>query len=642
MSVFVATETHHRKSVNRPCARWNTLIPAIREAVAQTRSMDHSALAQMVSGIRQRVAGGEDPLNEKNLVPMFGAVCQAFQLTLRTEPYDVQLQAGLALVTGSIAEMQTGEGKTIAAVAPAALRALSGKGVHIATVNSYLADRDAQQMRPVFELLGLSVGLLESGASEISKRQAYDCDITYGPGYEFGFDYLRDQIQLMNRPTRRLGQAFLHTLRGRGASSARTLQRGHHYAIVDEIDSVLIDEARVPLVLSGDGESLEQEAYAVVFDAADKTARTMIEGKHYQIDEQRRRVHLTDAGHEMADETLHHLHGQRLRRPWPTYLEQSLRAHRLLRRDVDYIVDDQRVHIVDENTGRVFPDRSWRDGLHQAVETKERVPATKETTSVARISRQRYFRLYEILSGMTGTARECRIEFRRLYGLPVVSVPLRKPCRRHVSAPAFFRTREEKCQAIIRETELAHETGRPVLVGTRCIEDSELLSRMLDERGISHQLLNGKQDEAEAQIVASAGHHGVVTIATNMAGRGTDIKLDEQSRQLGGLHVICAEPHDSPRIDRQLMGRAARQGDDGSFRSFVSAEDRLIQQHGAPLARRFSRNQRPGESFPRLDRGLRRLQKRMERRGFRHRQELLRHDRWMDDLLEKMEKDEVP
>ncbi len=608
-------------------------VQRIREETDVARRIPDATLRDQVAALRQQAAG-KASLDGETVIASFALTIEAVRRTYGIDLYDVQLLAGLALARKSIAEMQTGEGKTLSATLAASAFALCGEGVHVMTVNAYLAERDYELLRPAFELLGLSVGVLRPDASPAQKRDAYRCDITYGPGYEFGFDYLRDQLSLLARPQRRLGDAYRDRIAGRGLPAQQFLQRGQAFAIVDEADSVMIDEATTPLILSGptaDGADCSE-----IYRAAMTVAEQMEPEQDYLLDARRSGIHVTASGAERAHAVGKTAAGHGAQHPWLQYVEQALRAKLLLKRDVDYVIQDDQVMLVDDKTGRIFADRSWRDGLRQAVETREGVTITAENRSLARISRQRYLRLYDGLCGLTGTATGVEREYWQVYRLPVVTVPLRTPSRRRFLPTRFFASGDAKWSAIVGEVQAIHRTGQPILVGTRTIQDSQLLADKLTSLAVPFQLLNGRQDADEAEVVALAGQMGAVTVATNMAGRGTDIKLGSGVSEMGGLHVIGCEPHESTRVDRQLVGRCARQGDPGSCRLYVSAEDPLIADHSPGLARRIARlAQADGEVHVDLSGDLARLQKRMEKRGYALRRQLFARDHWLEDVVSK-------
>ena len=531
--------------------------------------------------------------------------------------------------------MATGEGKTLAAMLPAFLHSLSGGGVHVATPNAYLAGRDFAQTGPVLGILGVSVGLVPESASAEEKRAAYACDVTYATGYELGFDYLRDRLQAMRTPRPALGSQQHALLCGESTAPPAGIQPRRNWAIIDEIDSVLIDEACLPLVLS-DGVATSNRC-AKTYAEARRVAHTLSAGQDFVFDESQMAIMLTGQGMEKIYGNAATYSAVELERPWSIYVEQALRAELLHHRDVDYVVQDGKIVLVDEFTGRIFPDRSWRDGLHQAVEAKEGTPITADHSAATRISRQRFFRLYRKMCGMTGTAMGSQREFWRHYRLPVVPIPLAKACRRVLWPTRFFSDAQSKWQAVVREILKVHGSGRPVLVGSRTIENSELLARRLSAEGIAFQLLNGKQDREEAEIVARAGERAAITLATNMAGRGTDIRLGDGVAAQKGLHVIGVECHESQRIDRQLLGRAGWQGDPGSGRLFVSADDPLIRRFGAGLLRLMQRMpSEEGEILCDLSSKIAAVQRTAERAAYADRRKLLAHDQWLDGIGQAM------
>ncbi len=519
-----------------------------------------------------RLALRRDGFAEDAVARTFALVREAATRTVGQRHYDVQLLGGWVLLNGLVAEMETGEGKTLTATLPACTAALAGVPVHIITVNDYLTARDAETMGPIYQALGLTVGAIVHGKEPAVRRAAYGCDVTYCTNKELTFDYLRDRIAL-GRDESRI-QLAIERLAGGKSKAGQLALRGLFYAIVDEADSVLIDEARTPLVISGAGDSApEREMY----DTALEVARRLEADADFRVEPKDRHLELTDAGRARLDEWAPSLpplfQGQRRREE---LVSQALVALHLFHRDAHYLVRDQKVHIIDEFTGRVLADRTWEQGLHQMVEAKEELPLSSRHTSVARITYQRFFRRYLWLAGMTGTAHEVRKELWSVYGLPVVRVPTHRPVRRRSTGDHVFTTEAEKWAAIVARVKALHEIGRPVLIGTRSVAASEKLSAHLNEAGLEHRLLNARQDEQEAQIVAEAGQHGRITVATNMAGRGTDIKLGPGVAELGGLHVIATELHEARRIDRQLFGRGGRQGDPGTLEAMISLDDELI------------------------------------------------------------------
>jgi preprotein translocase subunit SecA len=572
-----------------------------------------------------RVVLRREGFTEDAVARTFALVREAARRTIGQRHYDVQLLGGWVLLNGLVAEMETGEGKTLTATLPACTAALAGVPVHIITVNDYLTARDAATMGPVYQALGLTVGAIVHGKDPAARRAAYGCDVTYCTNKELTFDYLRDRIAL-GRDESRI-QLAIERLAGGKSRAGQLNLRGLFYAIVDEADSVLIDEARTPLVISGAGDSApEREMY----ETALEVPRRLEAGSDFRMDPKERHLELTDRGRARLDEWGPALpalfHGERRREE---LVSQALVALNLFHRDTHYLVRDKKVHIIDEFTGRILADRTWEQGLHQMVEAKEELPLSNRQTSVARITYQRFFRRYLWLAGMTGTAHEVRRELWSVYRLPVVRVPTHRPVRRRSTGDRVFTTEAEKWVAIVARVKALHEIGRPVLIGTRSVSASEKLSAHLNQAGLEHQLLNARQDEQEAEIVAEAGQYGRITVATNMAGRGTDITLGPGVAELGGLHVIATELHESARIDRQLFGRGGRQGDPGTLEAMVSLEDELIRVYLAGLRALPSRLQ-----SPRLRRLLFKLaQKRAESVNAGVRKQLLSFDDQLGDML---------
>ncbi|MDR2850939.1 MAG: preprotein translocase subunit SecA [Desulfovibrio sp.] len=595
----------------RMLRRFAPLVARINALESEMRALaeaDFSArMAKYRKDAQEKGVGLDDLLPE-----VFALVREASCRTLAMRHYDVQLIGGMVLHRGKIAEMKTGEGKTLAATLAAALNALSGKGVHVVTVNDYLAKRDAAWMGKIYDFLGLTTGVIVHGLDDHERKAAYGADITYGTNNEFGFDYLRDNMKFY---------------------AQQLVQRGHNFAIVDEVDSILIDEARTPLIISGASDETVG-MYRMVDDVVRK-----LSPEHYTIDEKARTAMLTDVGVARCEElfsvenlfdsaniTLQH------------HVLQSLKAHQAFRRDVDYIVQNDQVVIVDEFTGRLMAGRRYSDGLHQALEAKERVTVAAENQTLAAITFQNYFRLYDKLAGMTGTADTEAVEFQQIYGLEVISIPPNKPMVRIDHSDMIFRSREEKFEAIIQAIADIHKRGRPVLVGTISIETSEMLSASLKRLGIEHNVLNAKQHEREAEIVAQAGQKGRVTIATNMAGRGTDIVLGEDVSGSGGLHILGTERHESRRIDNQLRGRSGRQGDPGSSRFYLSLEDDLMRLFGSDRIKGLMEKLglRDGESIENamVSRAVESAQKRVEAHNFEIRKTLLDYDNVMNQQRE--------
>ena len=519
--------------------------------------------------------------------------------------FDTQLIGGIILHRGNIAEMCTGEGKTLVATAPVYLNALEGKGVHVITVNDYLAKRDSEWMGQVYKFLGLSVGLIIHDLDFNQRKIAYNSDITYGTNNEFGFDYLRDNMV---------------------TSLDQMVQRPLHYCLIDEVDSILIDEARTPLIISGPGQKSTDDYYTVA-----KLVPQLKKEEDYTIDEKQKTVAPTEAGVAKMEKLLHVENLYDAENLELNHLfVQALRAQTMMTRDKDYVVKDGEVVIVDEFTGRLMYGRRYSDGLHQAIEAKEGLEVQRESQTLATITFQNYFRMYDKLAGMTGTAKTEEQEFIKIYGLPVLQVPTNKPIQRKDLPDVIFKNKRGKYKAVVREVERRHATGQPILIGTTSIEQSEELSHMLDQANIPHSVLNAKYHEREAAIVALAGQKGAVTIATNMAGRGTDISLGEGVAELGGLAIIGTERHESRRIDNQLRGRAGRQGDPGSSQFFLSLEDDLLRIFGGDNIKSFMEKMGLEEDEPinsrMVSNAIQKAQKRVEARNFDIRKYVLEYD----------------
>jgi preprotein translocase subunit SecA len=530
-------------------------------------------LRQTADALRGRLSSANCNLDDIGLA--FALAREAAHRHTGMRHFRVQLLGGAAMTVGVLAEMQTGEGKSLTALLPAVAAALSGRPVHIVTVNDYLARRDAELFRPAFNALGLTVGLIEHAQQPQDRQRAYACDVTYCTNKELVFDYLRDRLALGARRGRArllVDELFKTRLAGQ---SQRLLLRGLHFAIVDEADSVLIDEARTPLILSGMPGEAENDAG--LYETALDFARRLVPGEDFQVLANRKAIRLTAHGEGRMAELAVGLQGSwAIRRAREELVQQALSAIHFFRRDVQYIVADGKVQIVDEYTGRVMPDRSWERGLHQLIEAKENCAITERRHTLARITYQRFFRRYLHLCGMTGTAIETAGELRAVYGLRVVRIPTNRPLRRTNLGTRILRTAELKWNAVVDSANVAMRQGRPVLIGTRSVDASERVGELLLKAGLQPVILNARQDRREAEIVAGAGQPGRVTVATNMAGRGTDIQLHPAVREAGGLHVILTEYHESRRIDRQLFGRAGRQGDPGSFESIVALDDELF------------------------------------------------------------------
>jgi preprotein translocase subunit SecA len=526
-----------------------------------------------------------DGLTRRHVVMAFAVIREVAQRTLGFRHYDVQLMAGRVLINGMLAEMETGEGKTLTATLPACTAALAGIPVHVITVNEYLVSRDAANMRPIYDYLGLSVGCITEDMDEAARHSAYAADITYCTNKQVAFDYLRDRIVLRHAP----GRLTLHAekLHGGRKRLDQVLMRGLCYAIVDEADSVLIDEAGTPLVISQGGQPGTVDASP--YHQAHALVARLKQDTDYIVTLHPRAVQLTDSGKATLDELAPELGGQwKLRTHREELVSQALAALHLFKRDREYLVKDKRVLIIDDSTGRVMADRSWEQGLHQMIEAKEGCDITPPNEVLARLSYQRFFRRYLHLSGMTGTARETAGELNAVYGLKTIKIPTHRPSKLNPHPGRVFSTTDAKWQTVIRRVKTLHRQARPVLVGTRTVADSEHLGERLTQAGIPHQLLNARQDSEEAELVARAGRPGCITIATNMAGRGTDIPLAPGVPETGGLHVIAVDPNQARRVDRQLFGRCARQGAPGSYETILSLEDEVIQRFIPKYLRRMA------------------------------------------------------
>jgi preprotein translocase subunit SecA len=623
----------------RKIARWALLIPKIAAFEPELMQLNDYQLRKRSLALRYRARSGE-PL--RRLLPeAYALVREAGRRTINMRHFDVQLLGGIAMFNRSIVEMQTGEGKTLTATLPMYLHALVGKGCQLATVNDYLARRDAEWMRPIYEALGLTVGVVEGEQDRPTRAKAYNCDVTYGTAKEFGFDFLRDRLLL-----RRIREGQTDVLGGmlgqRSAESEKPVQRDPYFALVDEADSVLIDEARTPLIISALPTEEERQAVAC-FEWSSKVARDFIEDEDYEYDHEKRTVDLTREGR---------LKARNLPKPSAMddvgmvniyrYVERAILVDREYHLDRQYVVRDGEVVIVDEFTGRMSEGRKWRDGIHQAVEAKEGVKVSVGAGQAARITVQDFFLRYEYLGGMTGTAMVSARELRRIYKVNVMPIPTNRPTIRVRLPDRIFGNAEAKWLAVVEDVCRVHAEGRPVLIGTRSIDKSELLSKMLADRGVEHQVLNANKIAEEAEIVAVAGLMGKVTVSTNMAGRGTDIKLGEGVEQLGGLHVICTEMHDSGRIDRQLAGRCGRQGDPGTYRQYLAFDDDLLKAGlGPKKAEKYEiMGEEVGGEYPSsMGRLFRKAQRKVERRHFRDRRALMYFEKERKKMHRQMGQD---
>lgn len=595
----------------REIKKMRAIVDEINGLEPSLSGLSDSSLAAKTQEFKKRLADGETL--DDILPEAFAVVREASKRVLGMRHFDVQLIGGITLHRGNIAEMRTGEGKTLVATLPVYLNALTGKGVHVVTVNDYLAKRDSEWMGKLYRALGLSVGLIVANLDYNQRKLAYASDITYGTNNEFGFDYLRDNM-------------VIH--------AEQMVQRPLNYAIVDEVDSILIDEARTPLIISGPGERSTDSYYTLA-----KVVPQLVAGEDYTIDEKQKTIAPTESGiakvekmlkienlYDSANLELNHL------------LNASLRAYAMMHRDKDYVVKDGQVVIVDEFTGRLMFGRRYSDGLHQAIEAKEGLKVERESQTLASITFQNYFRMYEKLAGMTGTAKTEEQEFNNIYGLEVYEIPPNKPLLRKDLPDLIFKTKKAKYKAVVKDVVERHKKGQPVLVGTTSITQSEQLSDMLLKSGVPHNVLNAKHHEKEAEIVANAGQRGMVTIATNMAGRGTDISLGEGVAELGGLHILGTERHESRRIDNQLRGRSGRQGDPGSSQFFLSLEDDLMRIFGADnisgMMDKLGMEEDEPIEHSLINKSIERAQKKVENHNFNIRKYILEYDDVMNQQRE--------
>ena len=583
------------------------IVEKINELEPDMKKLTDEELQKKTDEFKERLAKGEtlDDL----MVEAYAVVREASVRVLGMRHFDVQLIGGIILHQGRIAEMKTGEGKTLVATLPLYLNALSGKGTHLVTVNDYLATYQSQWMGKLYNFLGMSVGLIVHGLEAEDRQKAYNADISYGTNNEYGFDYLRDNMVIYRD---------------------QMVQRDLNFAIVDEVDSILIDEARTPLIISGVGEKSTQ-----LYFVADTFVKGIKKETDFSIDEKSNTVVLTEEGVERAErffnlENLADANNMEIQH----HINQALKARNLMRRDIDYVVKDGQIIIVDEFTGRLMLGRRYSDGLHQAIEAKEGVKVERESQTLATITFQNYFRMYNKLAGMTGTAKTEEDEFRTIYNLDVVEIPTNSPMIREDNPDAVYKNKKGKFNAVAEEIVRLHAKGQPVLVGTISVETSEMLSDMLKRRGVPHEVLNAKYHEKEAQIVAQAGQRGTVTISTNMAGRGTDIVLGEGVKELGGLHILGTERHESRRIDNQLRGRAGRQGDEGSSRFFISLEDDLMRLFGSErimkLVETLGMEEDMTIEHSLLSKSIENAQKKVEGRNFDIRKHVLQYDNVMN------------
>lgn len=620
-----------KRGVCEPSKATWSWVQLVHRRSSALRQLSKRSLLEAADTLRNAIRSGDDAFKTDSAIESFALTAEALRRAVGWEYHDTQLAAGFALAAGAIAEVQTGEGKTIIAALPATLHAWYRGGVHVATTNAYLSGRDHETLRPVYAALGLTSGCLHPQQDPQEKRDAYACDVTYGPGYEFGFDFLRDQILTLQRRRLPLGQQYLQRLAGKSHITDQAVQRGLSFAIVDEADSVMIDEAMTPLIVSGQAESRQTDP--MILHQARQVACSLQSGSDYQTEIANRHIVLTESGLRRVMQKEEQGAAGDMARRWDELVTNALRAEYLMQRDIDYVIKQGCIVLVDPNTGRLHPERRWSGGLQQAVEAKEELSITPESATRGRITRQRYLGLYPRLAGMTGTAVGSEAEFREFYRLPVVQIAPHQPCRRSELPLLVFESSDAKRRAIVRDTIARIAVGQPVLIGTASIHQSRQVAQELRLRGIEHAVLNGVQDEREAEIVARAGTAGQVTVATNMAGRGTDIRLDEAARSAGGLHVIATEMHLCARVDRQLIGRTARQGDPGSCQFFVAADDPLVQRYDPNLAARM-REVADGSGQSRGDvcRALLRLQRIAESDAWQRRRQLVAHDDWFESV----------
>jgi len=606
--------------------RWRRQLPQVAAWEPTLREESKAQLRKRSLSLRYRARSGEklDAL----LPEAFALVREAGRRTVDMRHFDVQLLGGVAMFNGSIAEMETGEGKTLAATLPMYIHSLLGKGAHLATVNDYLARRDAEWMMPLYKYLGLSVGIIQTGMGQDERREAYGSDVTYGTSKEFGFDFLRDRLLM-----RRLGEqaAVWNVSGGTGQpmENEKPVHRQLHFVLVDEADSILIDEARTPLIISAIPGEAQLRAVAC-FQWSAEIAELFLEDEHYDYDHEKKTIELNFAGRQLA---------RNLDKPEELgpvglvdiyqYIERAIKVGREFHNHQQYVVKDGEIIIVDEFTGRLAEGRKWSSGLHQAVEAKEQVEVSVETGHAARITVQDLFRRYAKLAGMTGTIRSSSHEMKKIYKAHVVAIPTNRPVDRQRQPDLVFATNDEKFAAISAEIRRLNAAGRPVLIGTRSIDKSERLATLLKAEKIPHRVLNARHIAAEAEIVAEAGQLGRVTVATNMAGRGTDIKLGEGVCELGGLHVIGTEIHDSARIDRQLEGRCGRQGDPGTFQQYLAMDDEILSLAYGPKKGEQMKNTAGGKNGGGVtsSRVFRKAQRKIEQRHFRGRRVLMYHEK---------------
>ncbi len=616
----------------RPHAsRFNWIVDLVSDCGRSVKKLSDREVLDVSQKLRQQLR--REGLKGELVAQAFALAREAAVRTLGMGHFDIQLIGGLVLLKGMVAEMETGEGKTLTATLPACTAALAGIPVHIITVNDYLAERDGEWMGPIYQALGLSVGTIKHGVDPESRRRAYRCDVTYCTNKEVAFDYLRDRIVLWDRPSEVRLQ--LERLYGERSRVNRLTMRGLPYAIVDEADSVLIDEARTPLIISAEGDGVDEQ---LLYKQALEIAESLTSGEDFSISPSERSLELTEQG-KLHIEDIARWNGSMgmNRQQREELVRQALVAQHLFYRDKHYLIKDGKVQIVDEYTGRLMPDRSWERGLHQLIEIKENCEMTRRKETQARISYQRFFRRYLHLAGMTGTAREVAGELWSIYRLRVVTIPTNRPLNRSYLPDRVYRKSDQRWEAVIHRISEMHKGTRPVLIGTRSVAASEHLSQLLTEAGLPHKVLNARQDREEAEIIAGAGEPARITVATNMAGRGTDIRLAPGVAEKGGLHVIATERHEAGRIDRQLFGRCGRQGDPGTSEAIASLEDELVTVYIRKLSQWVARAvlKRPGTLIARWTGKIlfHRAQRKAERLHARMRHDLLKMDEQLGDAL---------
>ena len=628
------------KAIDRSSlVKWRGIASRIEQKADALETIDDSELRKRSLSLRYQVLSGK-PL-EDLIVEAYSLVREAGRRSIGMRHYPVQLLGGVAMHFGSIAVMQTGEGKTLTATLPMYLAALSGQGAHLATANDYLAARDAELMTPVYTALGMTIGVVQSGTSRPDRQQAYGCDVTYSTAKEIGFDFLRDRLF-----HRRMEQGHSGLISGmvsnsRSDGSLNPVQRDPNFILVDEADSILIDEARTPLIVSSAPDEIVKAKIAL-YQWTTEVCNQFVEDEHFEVDPKTKQTTLIGGGRKLVRK----LKQPTLLQETPIMdiyeqVEQAIYVDLNYIRDRHYVIKNDEVVIVDEFTGRLAEGRKWRSGLHQAIEAREGLEISVETGEAARITIQDLFLRYQRLAGMTGTAANSAIELRKIYDVKVINVPTNKPPKRMQWSDLVFGSESQKWHAIADEIESLHRTGRPILVGTRSIDKSEILSQILTERSITHDVLNARHLAREATIVAGAGQVSRVTVATNMAGRGTDIKVSGPSLDLGGLHVICTELHESARIDRQLIGRCGRQGDPGTYRQFMSLEDDLLETglsaERVAKIRKFVKE--PPKQLARFAALFRKSQEKIERKHFQSRKMLLHQEKNRQDMQREMGQD---